>query len=106
LAASGRSASGRENAVSEIHFGSPLRQKKIAIGQLVARCSHRERATRGIDPGALLKCIEAYCRTELRAEVTASLPGVRLLKPGGTLARLGADPELRHALEVLLRAMG
>jgi hypothetical protein len=61
---------------------------------------------RGIDSSALLKCIEAYCRAGLRAEVTASLPGVRLLEAGGSLAQLRADPELRRALDVLVRALG
>jgi len=60
----------------------------------------------GIQSSALLKCVEAYCRAGLRAEVTASLPSVRPLEPAGSLAQLSADPELRRALEILLRATG
>jgi hypothetical protein len=60
----------------------------------------------GIQSSALLKCVEAYCRAGLRAEVTASLPSVRPVEPAGNLAQLSADPELRRALEVLLRATG
>lgn len=61
---------------------------------------------RGIDSSALMKCIDAYCRAGLRAEVMGSLPRARPPEAGGDLARLAADPELRRALQTLVRAMG
>ncbi len=61
---------------------------------------------RGIDPKAILKCVETYCRSGLRAEVVASNPGLRALEGAGRLEAVAADPELRRALEVLLQAMG
>jgi hypothetical protein len=59
---------------------------------------------RGIDLSAVLKCLERYCRKGLRAEITATNAGARLIEAGGNLAQMTADPELRRALEVLRRA--
>ena len=60
---------------------------------------------RGIDPGTILKCVERYCRSDRRTELTAANPGVRHPKIVGDMAMASVDPELKQALEVLLRSM-